>query len=127
MDKMNFSYNWNNKLDCHAFTTLRICNPSKHIVGNKVEIILKDKVIGPGTIMAVNRFHLDKINPFISYLDTGYSVDECKKIIRTMYPKVDFLKCQLALILIVKDKPVKAVEKKEPDSLIDQYKASEIV
>lgn len=98
-----FSYNWNNKLDCKAFTTIRIYNPTVHIPGTKVDPIFKGISKGIGKIMEVKPFHLANLNPYISYLDTGYSVEECKGIILKMYPKVDFNKKQLALILIVKD------------------------
>ena len=30
MKKINFSYNWNNKLDCHSFTTIRLS--SKYMI-----------------------------------------------------------------------------------------------
>jgi hypothetical protein len=60
---------------------------------------------GRGTIVAIKPFLLHQLNPFMSYLDTGYSVEECKTIINKMYPVVDFSTKQLAFILIVKDKP----------------------
>ncbi|HMR84804.1 MAG TPA: hypothetical protein PKE30_16780 [Niabella sp.] len=99
-----FSYNWNNKLDCTAFTTIRIFNTEKHIEGIRVNAVLKGQSKGFGTIMSVKPFYLAQLNTFISYLDTGYSVEECRNIILKMYPKVDFAKQQLALLLIVKDK-----------------------
>lgn len=104
MDTIPFSYNWNNKLDCLAFTTIRLYNPSRHFVGNRVMPAMKGSNKGPATILAVKPFLLDQLNPFMSYLDTGYCVEECKKIITTMYPGVDFSKKKLAFILLVKDK-----------------------
>jgi len=105
---LKFSYNWNHKLDCDAFTTIRVFNPMSHIVGNKCNIILKDEQIGTGTIMAINRFLLDKMSPFIAYLDTGYSVEECKNIMHRMYKNIDFSTYKMALILVVKDKIIAA-------------------
>lgn len=104
MENIPFSYNWNNKLDCGAFTTIRLYNPNKHFVGNHVRPSLKGADKGAAVIMAVKTFYLHQLNPFISYLDTGYSVEECTRIIRTMYPAVDFAQKKLALILIVKNK-----------------------
>lgn len=103
METIPFSYNWNNKLDCKAFTTIRLYNPNKHFEGNQVNIWLKGGARGTGTIKAVKPFLLEKLNPFISYLDTGYSVEECRNIILKMYPSINFQTKQLALILIVKD------------------------
>lgn len=31
MNTLNFSKNWNNKLDCKVFTTLRLHNPNKYL------------------------------------------------------------------------------------------------
>ena len=104
MIQIPFSYNWNNKLDCQAFTTIRIYQPQKHCAGVRVEPVLKGTSYGPATIMDVKPFMLDKLNSFIAYLDTGYSVEECRGIILRMYPKIDFTQKQLALILMVKDK-----------------------
>jgi hypothetical protein len=101
---MPFSYNWNNKLNCNAFTTIRILNVEKHSAGNEVNITLKGNHIAKGRIEAVTPFFLDQMSPFVAYLDTGYSVDECKSLIRKMYPKIDFNVKRLCLILIVKNK-----------------------
>lgn len=104
MEALSFSYNWNNKLDCKAFTTIRIYNPNKHVKGTKVAIWLKSESKGTGTIEEVKPFMLDQLNPFISYLDTGYSVEECRNVFLKMYPQIDFSVKKLALILIVKNK-----------------------
>jgi hypothetical protein len=115
MIDLKFSYNWNHKLDCNAFTTIRLYNSQKHIPGQEVNILLNEKSIGTGAIKDVVLFQLDKLNSFTSFLDTGYSVEETKKIFYKMYPKVNFSITQLALILIVKN-PVeqrKAVQQKE--------------
>lgn len=102
MDKLIFSYNWNNKLDCKAFSTIRIFQPERHYVGKEVELMLKDKRIGIGTYVAIKPFLLEKMTTFMAYIDTGYSLEECKGIIQRMYPTVDFSYKQLAYILILK-------------------------
>ena len=105
MDVIPFTYNWNNKLDCFAFTTIRIYNPSKHFVGNKVRPMLKGVNKGDGTIIEVKTFLLHQMNNYMSYLDMGYGVDDGKKVITTMYPSIDFTTKKLAFILIAKEKP----------------------
>jgi hypothetical protein len=102
--ELAFSTNWNNKLDCSAFTTLRIYNPNQHFAGRKVKILQKGHDKGKGRIEAVKAFHIDKLSPYISYLDTGYSVEECKNILKRMYSWADWDKVSLALILVVKEK-----------------------
>lgn len=105
MFDLKFTSNWNNKLDCHAFTTIRMYNPSKHFVGNGVNILLKEESKGTGVIMEVRRFLLADLNPYVAYLDTGYSVPECQEILRKMHSKIDTRTYKFALLLIVKDKP----------------------
>lgn len=104
MFDLSFSYNWNNKLDNNAFTTIRIYNPQKHLLLSSVRIIVKGEFKGVGIIKEVKRLHLHQINEFIARIDTGYSKEECINIIRRMYPNVDFEKVELALILVVKGK-----------------------
>lgn len=101
---INFSTNWNNKLDCQAFTTMRLYNAKQHYAGRKVKLKLKGHDRGNGRIEAVKAFHIDKLSPYISYLDTGYSVDDCKNILKRMYSNINWDTTQLALILIVKEK-----------------------
>lgn len=104
MNVIEFSYNWNNKLDCKAFTTLRLANPERFKVGAEYRIVSKDGDHGTARIEAIREITLPKINEFIARLDTGYSAEECKKIIRQMYAgKVkDVEKATFYLMLLVK-------------------------
>lgn len=116
MIDLKFSYNWNHKLDCHAFTTIRIFQPAKHIAGEKVRLLLKDQEIGNATIKSINTFFINQLNPFMSYVDTGYSPQECEAIIRKMYPKIDLGITRLAMLLIVKDE----IKKPQQPQLFNQ-------
>lgn len=104
MFDLNFSYNWNNKLENTAFTSIRLYQPEKHFVGNQVNISLKGHSRGTGVLKGVKPMYLHQINDYIAYLDTAYDAEECKKIIRRMYSSVDFENKQIVLLLIVKDK-----------------------
>ncbi|QAA81388.1 hypothetical protein EI546_06440 [Aequorivita sp. H23M31] len=102
MKTINFSYNWNNKLECKAYTTLRLENPSKYKVGEVYDVTLKDEVLHTATIVDIKILRLDQLNDYIAYLDTGYNLDECRNIIKRMYSKVDFSTKKLAFILLRK-------------------------
>ena len=103
MNSITFSYNWNNKLQCKAFTTIRLYSPNKYKIGDTYKIILKKECIGAGRIIAIRNFLLIELNDDIAYLDTGYSKQECEKIIRRMYEsKVNLNKVLFSLILIQK-------------------------
>lgn len=82
---ITFSTNWNNKLASKAYTTIRFPNPSKFAVGTLCAISLQSKFLHNARIIDIRSIRFDQINSYISYLDTGYSVDECKDIITKMY------------------------------------------
>ena len=104
MRVISFSFNWNKKLDCDAFTTIRLYQPEKYIVGKRYKIQLKKEKQFKAVIIDVKKFMLKDLSNFIAYLDTGYSKENCQSIITKMYSKVDFTTQYLSLILIHKVK-----------------------
>lgn len=88
---LKFSYNWNNKLHCKCFTTIRLSG--KWQKGEIVNVFLKDGSNwidkGKGQIIDIKSFQTSSINEYVARLDTGYSAAECKKIIQSMYKKPD--------------------------------------
>lgn len=100
MEKLTFSYNWNNKLRNNAFTTVRLSNEKRYFVGNKLQIFINGSYVGDAEIIAVKQFLLHQINPYISYLDAGYSVEEFIKLVCTMYKYKDMATQPLQLILL---------------------------
>lgn len=83
---IDFSQNWNNKLDCDAFTTIRISN-DKYEVGAVFNVNLKRNRLFSAKILEKKRFKLNQLNEFMARLDTGYSAKETIELIRTMYKK----------------------------------------
>lgn len=80
---LDFSHNWNRKLDCDYFTTLRISG--RFTVGEWVFIYLKSNHLGRGLIVDKKKLTISQLNTFICGLDTGYGVEETKRILATMY------------------------------------------
>ena len=117
-ETLKFSTNWNNKLNCNSFVTLRLRNDNKYYTGAKVNIWLGNTYKGKATIVGVSFYTLDKINEFVARLDTGYSAEECRKIIMEMYknkPNIDWFTQQLAFCLISYDERAK-----QPDLFTEQ-------
>ena len=83
---LNFSENWNHKLDCTAFTTIRI-ESAKYQIGQFKAIKLKGKLYKSHLyqIKAIKRFKLSSINDYMAYVDTGYNAQTCRNIIEKMY------------------------------------------
>lgn len=89
MESIKFSFNWNKKLGCDYFTTLRLRNDKKYHPGAKHKILLQEKGVwrdyGMAEVVAVRIVRIHQLNEFICGLDTGYSVDETKDILYKMY------------------------------------------
>ena len=100
---LNFSYNWNNKLSAHAFTTIRLFNPAKYIIGCRYDVKRKGKFLKRVRIQDVRNIKLQDINDYVSYLDTGYSARECRDMIMTMYKNIvkDWSTQLISFILLV--------------------------
>lgn len=101
MEQINFSKNWNNKLDCEAFTTLRMPN-ERYKTGQVFEITLNEQSKGRARLAAITYINLENITEYIARLDTGCCAEDCKNIIRSIYPNADFTQQQLAYLLLVK-------------------------
>jgi uncharacterized protein YqfB (UPF0267 family) len=108
MATIRFSYNWNNKLAGKAFTTIRLMDHKRYRIGETYEVFLakgkEDNFLCYAEIEDIKHFKLADLNNFMSYIDTGYSVDECRNMIRTMYKNrvKDWEKQYLSFILLVK-------------------------
>lgn len=79
---LNFSTNWNNKLDSKYFTTIRA---SKNYINYNVLIVSyknKAKVV---KIIDAKMLKLSQLNDWICYLDAGYSLKDTIKILEKMY------------------------------------------
>jgi hypothetical protein len=84
MNTIEFSYNWNNKLNCKYFTTLRLSN--RLTVGEWVLVYEKNKCMGLHKVEDKKQLSVKSLNPWICGIDTGYTVEETKRILEKMYP-----------------------------------------
>ena len=83
-----FSFNWNQKLHCNYFTTLRLTD--RFIVGEKVTIQLKGRDIGEAEIIDKRFLFLKDLKLHQCVLDTGYGVEETQNILKKMYPRTNW-------------------------------------
>lgn len=81
MRTINFTTNWNNKLDNKVFTTIR-----KSFIpiqpGSAVEISLKGKLYCWATVKECILCKFSDINPLILWLDTGYTPEESRTLFK---------------------------------------------
>ena len=113
MDTIKFTHNWNKKLTCTFFTTLRLENKNKYKVDETYEIRLMHKgrytPHGHAQITEIRTLKLHQLNNFICGLDSGYSIEETVNLIYTMYKNsvTDFEKQKFFLILLKRVEPQK--------------------
>jgi len=86
-NRLDFSHNWNNKLGCKYFTTLRLSG--RFAIGDRVEVWFKDAFLGVAEVLDKKRLASPaQINEWVAGLDTGYSADETRNILARMYRDV---------------------------------------
>jgi len=83
--RLKFSMNWNNKLNCAAFTTLRRHVDGRFVPGTDVLVVYKDKIIGTARVMDVRIIGFAQIGRYTAFLDTGYDLPETLNLVRLMY------------------------------------------
>ena len=86
MDTIKFSDCWNGKLKCKCFTTFRLAT-SKYQLNKTYRIELKGQYLGTATIKGMRIMKLNKVNEFISFLDTGYEPGAFVNMVKRMYSK----------------------------------------
>lgn len=81
--RLDYSHNWNNKLDCPIHTTIRLSGRLQ--VGYLVAEFFKGEYKGHVKVIDKKRILLDTLNDWVAGLDTGYDAAETIRIIKTMY------------------------------------------
>lgn len=103
---LSFSTNWNNKLDCDVFSTIRL-GSAKYFKGNKFKVVLKNETICQAKVVEVYWFKLAQLTDARAWLDTGYDKEKTTEIIRTMYKntEVNVDEANFVYVLLQKIKP----------------------
>lgn len=99
-EEIKFSYNWNNKLHCTYFTTIRLRNDRKYQKGKDYRITIKGEKIGEATIQDIRHFKINQINNYITGLDMGYDCKTGVEIIKKMYANASWETQEISLILL---------------------------
>ncbi|RME95484.1 MAG: hypothetical protein D6772_13105 [Bacteroidetes bacterium] len=110
LQNLSFSYNWNNKLYCKSWTTLRLYNSKKYAVGANFEVYFKPKgkerqYLGTAELVTVRKTRLSSLNEFVARLDTGYNLEKTVEIFRRMYPNQEDPELSFCLFRWVRIQP----------------------
>lgn len=86
METLTFSYNWNHKLDCNYFSTIRV-DSAKFKVGINWRIVLHGKRPREfqAELVKVTRVSPKQINSTMIMLDTGYDFENGMQVLKRMY------------------------------------------
>jgi hypothetical protein len=82
---IHFSINWNRKLQCKFFTTIRLCNYAKYHLGRIYKIFRAENYCYDARVESIRYCTIDQLPDFTCYLDTGYSKEETIGIFKKMY------------------------------------------
>lgn len=85
LETIKFSNNWNQKLWCHYFTTIRITG--KYEVGQQVNIELNEKHLYTAKIIDKKEFLLEKMNDWMALMDMALPAEKGVQMLKTMYKK----------------------------------------
>lgn len=118
MRSINFSLNWNNKLDNNVFTTIR----SRFVPiepGTSVQIMLKNKLYCWAKVKECILCKFSDINPLIIYLDTGHSPDQAYEIFKGM--GLDINDKNQDCMLLIFERAHKPIDQQLRDLFTKQY------
>lgn len=97
---LNFSYNWNYKLDCKAFTTIRLSE--RFEINDHLNVYFNDKLRCHVRVVGKRLFNILELPELICWLDTGYSKAETIEVLRKMYKDVDMTKVKFTVYTLLK-------------------------
>jgi len=100
-NRINFNENWNGKLLCNCFTTIRLFDV-KYEFGGIYEIALKGKVSGPAEIVFLKEINLNQITVAMAYTDIGYSPAQAREMIKLFYPSVPDIENAKFIYIVLK-------------------------
>lgn len=90
MSRVKFSRNWNNKLDCKFFTTLRL-DEDQFEIGKTYDIYLLEggdfKPYKRAKCVGVKRLKFNQLSQYLIAMDIGKPLQEGLHMIRRMYDK----------------------------------------
>lgn len=104
MNRIRFSHNWNKKLGCDVFTTIRKKTEEKeafynNLIGTEVDIILNDEMAGTGRVEEVRTATYHEVPIEILMTDTGET--DLKEIDR-IFKGFGIGECDSVLIIVIR-------------------------
>lgn len=85
MDEINFNYNYNNKLNCTYYTTIRQ-KSEKYMLGNVYEINLNNIFLHKAVLIGIKYIDINLNNHYDFYteLDTGLNIIDSGELFKEL-------------------------------------------
>jgi hypothetical protein len=99
---IQFSKNWNHKLNNDFFTRIALKNPKKYYPGARLKIHCNEVYIYDAEIVDIKEFLLNEIDPWYCYIDAAMTKAQLCDTYRKMYPDVNFDEIPLIILLLKK-------------------------
>ncbi|MCX6208346.1 MAG: hypothetical protein NTZ59_02295 [Bacteroidetes bacterium] len=102
MDYIKFSQNWNGKLHCKFFTTIRLAQSQRFFIGKMVDIFLKEQRLFDANIVSVIECLIDDLPEEICYINTGYNKQATVELMKKIYSakNIDWSNQKLHIIFL---------------------------
>lgn len=91
--RLTFSANWNNKLLCRSFTTIRLIRDVPFKKGQIVDIYRDQYFKGKAKIIDLKCIEFSKINDWMAWIDAGVSLKDFVILFKSFYknqPQIDW-------------------------------------
>lgn len=83
---IKFRENFNNKLNCTYFTTIRECIPSKYHVGAIYKIYVGSLYLKKAVLLKATIVTLNQLDDVFLYMDSGCDRSQFMSVFRDFYP-----------------------------------------
>lgn len=80
-----FCHNWNNKLLCNVWSTLRLRNDVKYQLNKAYDIELDGKFYGDCICVFIKHFDFLAITEPLFLMDMGYNLENGRKLLKNLY------------------------------------------
>lgn len=99
---INFSSNFNSKLNADIFSTIRMRNDKRYQQNRLYTITLKDQLHGQARILYLRHFDIQNLPNATAYQDSGYNAQDTIKMLQTMFKhkNIDIFHVEWTLILL---------------------------
>lgn len=93
MPRIKFIKNWNNKLNCDYWTTIRLYTIEKYNyykrnqIVSKFDVMVNDRNYYKANLIDIQVMPFVLINDYVAYTDAGMSKDELFNMMEKMYSK----------------------------------------